>query len=79
MVVTRIGGSGSWTGSDRLGPSETDIHDLIVVEVYVVVRQMIPNMSGSIKTQLTTMFDEPYIVVTESATATTTIVVFTAR
>ena len=76
-MITRAGGfgsgsgtgTGSGLGSDGSGPSNTDICKLIEAVIYVGVREIIPEMFESIKTELITMFDERYVVIASTTAA----------
>lgn len=56
VMITRASGLGS--GSEESGPSETDKHDWIEVEVSTIVRDMIPEMFRTIRIELIGLFDE---------------------
>ena len=61
VMITRASRFGS--GSEGPGPSTADICDWIEATVPAVVKEMIPEMFGTIKTELIAMFDEWYVVV----------------
>lgn len=71
MVVKR-GSDSLVDGLKRPGLSGDEIQELIATPVTVVVREAIPEMSGSVKTILVEMFDEHYVANTEDATAVAT-------
>ena len=75
VMITRVSGSGSRL--EGSGPSGEDIHDWIKTTVAADVREMIPEMFGTIKTELITLFDERYVVVASTTTFTAIDVVAT--
>lgn len=74
-MVMIMRGSGSGFGSEESGTSETYIHEWIEAVVSATVRKMIPEMFGSIKTELISIFDEWYVVVASIAAATATSII----
>lgn len=47
--------------SEGSSPSESSIHDWIEITISIVVREMILEFFGTIKTELIAMFDEQYV------------------
>ena len=59
--------------------SEEEIHGIIAVEVAEAIREVIPDLFGSVKTTLIEEFDRRNDAVTQAATTTAIVVVSFAR
>lgn len=80
MVYMRGFGSGAGD-PESPGLTDDDIHEMIVTQVTMVVREAIVEFPASIKIVMIEMFDEIYVALTETVTivATTTVVVVGIR
>ena len=60
-------GSGSGSGFEGSGPSETEIHNRTEAAVSATIRRIIPKMYRSIKTKLIAIFDKRYATIEANA------------
>lgn len=65
MVVMRGSGSGA-DGMERPRFNNDEIRELITTQVTLAIKDVIPEVSGSVKTTLIKMFDECYVFVTKA-------------